>query len=69
MSDWIEVADRLPQEGECVLIGNSIHRHVGEARFRRINGREVFVGTHDESLIAHPAPTHWLPLPVPPTSE
>lgn len=68
---WIKLEKNcpLPQDGECVIIGSSFTGEVGEARYRRDKSLVYFVDPRDMTLFVDPTPTHWMPLPIPPTNE
>ena len=57
MSEWISVADMMPQIGDHVLIFDNDGAGVGT-----YNGK--YWAT--DGFICH-AVTHWMPLPTPPT--
>lgn len=68
---WIKIDKHglLPRDGTCVLVGNCKYKYVGEARFKVLIGHEesfIFVGTDDDTMVAYPSPTHWMPLPEAP---
>lgn len=68
---WIKIRPQhqMPDNGECVLIGHSLHGHVGEAIFHKEASMSWFGSTDEETgqyKIATPAPTHWMPLPPTP---
>lgn len=64
---WISVEDRLPEEGEVVLIaddaffGGLIHAIASIER-------GSWEWRDDMSTAGHPRPTHWMPLPELPES-
>jgi hypothetical protein len=57
---WISVSERLPEDGQSVIVFWSKYREVGEAVFGKVEG--LFStdrgGCYDVS--------HWMPLPSPP---
>jgi hypothetical protein len=76
MSKWIKSADKLPREGQHILASGLNFDLPGRGRwvepatfhdgtFRNFthDDDEVFVGDKDELYW----PTHWQPLPAPPT--
>ncbi|PRW85322.1 DUF551 domain-containing protein [Pseudomonas fluorescens] len=77
MSDWIRVEDRLPEEGQQVICtgfqyANTFgRRYVAPSTYHD----EVFYGYVDEDDDERTppdagemhSPTHWQPLPAPPT--
>lgn len=61
MAEWISVKDRLPEEGEVVVIYIKPEVGVGYAE------TDIYLmGDFDEYS---EAVTHWMPLPEPPKGE
>lgn len=64
IDDWMSVADQPPDMGRTVMIGSATHNWVGI-------GCRVLVGEylHWEDVDGEEMhePTHWMPLPAPPT--
>ena len=59
---WIPVGERLPEDGQTVLVW--FHGEVQTAWFNHFtNGVAYFVRDAHYNF----EPTHWMPLPVPPT--
>lgn len=67
-SRWIKIRPQhpMPRAGECVLIGHSSERHVGEARFHKEQDGAFWFEGLDGTSVANPKPTHWMSLPAPP---
>jgi hypothetical protein len=61
-SRWIPVSERLPEDGETVLLWNYVDHRLGWLKYTA-NGVAYFFSTQDETNIQ---PTHWMPLPEPP---
>ncbi len=57
--DWIPVAERLPSEGDAILIYDDMYIVSGWFRAGLIFNETCFEAE----------PTHWRPLPAPPTNE
>lgn len=66
-SDWISVEERLPEDGDEILVSGYRYNN-------KINGRFIMVGQYnktlnrfidnsDEEETTIHAPTHWMPLP------
>lgn len=72
-SEWVSVEERLPEDGDCVLICHTREGHVGEARFAvgeaGYNPIFIFTDVEDAFKVASPPPTHWTPLPDPPEAR
>ena len=60
---WVPVTERLPEMGETVMVAHSKDGWVG-------TGERVLTGAYlhwaDDGEELHD-PTHWMPLPAPPT--
>ena len=76
MSEWISVAERLPDEEQVVICSGFIFNNPELGRFVEpsvfFRGNFFFVGQNeygetcaDLDVDMHP-PTHWMPLPEPP---
>lgn len=78
MSDWIKCSDRLPDDGVCVIGSGWNFRDEAKGRwveptiysaedadFHPLTGDDLgnVVADFDGSM----EPTHWQPLPAPPT--
>ena len=69
MSDWISVKDRVPEEGEYVLILEPIDKEILEYQ-ERFNVAHWLDGMGWIDWCADDvSPTHWMPLPEPPKPE
>jgi len=76
-SDWIKCSDRLPEEGQHIICSGFIYDDPSAARYVAPSTYhdDVFRGYVDEddderdALDAGEmhAPTHWQPMPAPPT--
>lgn len=63
-SDWISVKDRLPEEGQEVLVSTKSkngQRNVDKGYILPGKNRFVHRGTAEV--------THWMPLPEPPSAD
>ena len=66
VQEWISVKDRLPEDGEIVLVCGSrggvytaVHNKPGQYRdWHKLNSKTHYCD-----------PTHWTPLPEPPKGE
>ena len=67
MSEWISVKDRLPSEFETVIVGRSDDHVCPCAReaMHRGNGKFMQSGLNIDFV----NPTHWMPLPEPPSDR
>lgn len=66
VQEWISVKDRLPEDGEIVLVCG-IRGGVYTAVF---NKPGQYRGLHKLNSKSHYCdPTHWMPLPQPPKGE
>ena len=78
--EWISVSDRLPQDGQTVLLYDNEEQHV--ATFKEVctwcKKKKGFVYDpegewHGKHWHLHKEfdrpPTHWMPLPTPPKDE
>ena len=65
MSDleWISVEDGLPESGNRVLIGSTVHDVVGKAR----KSHNCWIICASNDRVPNSEVTHWMPLPEPPT--
>ena len=64
-SRWIPVSERLPEAGVGVLILSPIDsqfRRACVAAMDRVNGQHLWTSEYGDEM-----PTHWMPLPEPPT--
>jgi hypothetical protein len=62
LDGWIPVTERLPDEYEVVMVGWAGRRDIGKGY--------LFNGKWHDPLVCMPdvnQPTHWVPLPAPPT--
>lgn len=57
---WISVKDRLPPKGQHVLV---VRNHSLRSLY------PIDVVCWSEDYITHDIVTHWMPLPLPPTTE
>lgn len=66
MMTWIEIKDRLPDEGCTALVTDG--RHVTLADW---TGRDGWTLDREDRAFGITAAvlTHWMPLPVPPAQE
>jgi hypothetical protein len=65
-SEWISVNDRLPEDGEIVLVCGSR----GGVYTAVLNKPGQYNGWHKLNSKSHYCnPTHWMPLPQPPKGE
>jgi hypothetical protein len=62
---WIDIKDRLPEEGDFVLIFEPLGRPYEIAEYRYYNESLYFMTGR---TIKHKA-SHWMPLPNPPGEE
>lgn len=60
MSEWISVKERLPEEGEQVLL---LWKHLDHMENGQLDEGQ-YILFDGESMSSHP--THWMPLPEPP---
>lgn len=62
MTEWISVADRLPEVFQPVIVcrENKQGEKIVEAGQRDVNGWWRVYGTRTKNV------THWMPLPEPP---
>lgn len=58
MSNWIKVPERLPDEGDIVLVTDE-----KQITLAFLNVKDIFtqIISHDNSI--HDSITHWMPLP------
>lgn len=69
MSGWIAVATRYPDPGDRVLCYNGVDVDFARCFYER-NGTRVW--EYDSGYRWEdddPSPTHWMPLPDPPTED
>jgi len=64
MSEWISVGDRLPNDGELVLIV-TVSGDLTDYNFAKWSGD---YWTRKAWPLGY-APTHWMPLPEPPKNK
>ena len=63
---WVSVKDRLPEDGEIVLVCGSR----GGVYTAVLNKPGQYKGWHKLNSKSHYCdPTHWMPLPQPPKGE
>ena len=62
MSDWISVKERVPEQGQMVLVsgGGFVSVEIYPYEIARMMGKLA------EEQFDCPATTHWMPLPEPP---
>jgi tRNA nucleotidyltransferase (CCA-adding enzyme) len=66
LGEWISVEERLPEAGVDVLIWSPIDsqfRRACVAALDRVNGQHFWTSEYGDEM-----PTHWMPLPEPPTN-
>ena len=66
MQEWISVKDRLPEQGQQVLI-YSRYDFCEVALYIGIPGKWRVTWNHD--MLDADSVTHWMPLPQPPKGE
>ena len=64
---WISVNERLPEPGVIVLIANNKHRAVASRDFKYNWWNPDGLGGYEWEWEFDP--THWTPLPAPPTDK
>ncbi len=69
--DWIKCIDRMPQDGEYVIVATEVTAWV-ETHFVEcchLSGEKMWFSANEE---AEPRPlsafTHWMPMPEPPAT-
>ena len=65
MSKWIKCSDRLPPDGEKVLVWFPGNKHIEDAVLFEERGSLRYSLFDGECLMGE-SPTHWQPLPEPP---
>jgi len=65
---WISVEDRLPEEGQHILI-SILHKYSNAPWEYNITYSVYKSGTWRDSDHIYMTPTHWMSLPQPPTEE
>ena len=63
---WISVNDRLPQRWDMVLVATA--EGVVPRNLLTWDGKAWLVSYTDNRYAASDRVTHWMPLPVPPTT-
>lgn len=59
---WISVTERLPDQYEIVMVGWAGRRDIGKGYLHNGKWHDPLVCKPDANQ-----PTHWMPLPAPPT--
>lgn len=65
--EWIIIKDKKPPKDKWVLLYNGHWRGVGK-RFNKVDRDEPDYCDETTEYIS-PDPTHWMPLPSPPTQS
>ena len=66
MGEWIKCSERMPEEGEAVLVYDDL-RQVHEGYYLRYGDYVSWViHSYDSSYYDEANVTHWMPLPEPP---
>lgn len=65
MGEWIKCSERLPPDGEKVLVWFPKNQHIEDAVFFEEDGALGYSLFDGECLMSE-SPTHWQPLPEPP---
>lgn len=63
-SKWISVKDRLPKDGECVIVYDTREDYIGMWEFSGVAWYN-----DDYNPLSIDEVTHWMPLPEPPEGE
>ena len=64
--EWIPVTERLPEEGQRVLVYEKLELIVVAELSRSVSGG-LWWSTDNGHTAYSVFPTHWMPLPAPPT--
>jgi len=67
-SNWISVEDRLPEEGEFILITATRNKDLITIGFLTpLTHKQWYVTARNVGIIPFGSVSHWMPLPKPPT--
>jgi len=71
MSDWISVEDRLPENGQDVLLVHMIRDDASSIMSGWVDNNYWFENCYYGKAARIPASdiTHWMPLPSPPNKR
>jgi len=62
--EWINIKDRMPEEGEWIIIGSTEYPAIETAMW--LEGKYVLP---DFGYLPRPDTTHWMPLPETPKQK
>lgn len=71
-SEWVSVDERLPEENTDVLCTQYAYMDENKGRYQMVGFRiddEWFSSSIDDEPESCFTPTHWMPLPSPPTNK
>lgn len=71
MTEWISVKDRLPYDGEYLVLTENLNMYVARYYYRLPTGNPDQTNWNiccdcKRSSTGHCWPTHWMPLPLMP---